>query len=43
MNFLANNLNPQPLWLWVLVTFLGGALVIIITFIILSKKYKNKK
>ncbi len=46
MNFLsllAENINPKPLWLWVLVVFLGGAIVITITFVLLSKKYKNKK
>ncbi len=43
MYFLTDNLNPQPLWLWILVTFLGGALVIAVIFIILSKKYKSKK
>lgn len=43
MNFLIDNINPKPLWLWVLVTFLGGAIVITTTFVLLSKKYKNKK
>ncbi len=46
MNFLSlftDNINPQPLWLWVLVTFIGGAIVITITFILLNKKYKSKK
>ena len=43
MNFLIDSINPKPLWLWVLVTFLGGAIVITTTFVLLSKKYKNKK
>jgi hypothetical protein len=43
MKFLTSSINPEPLCLWVLITFLGGALVITITFIILNKKYKNKK
>lgn len=41
--FLSENMNPEPLWLWVLLTFLGGAIIIALTFIFLSRKYKNKK
>lgn len=43
LNLLSENINPEPLWLWVLVTFLGGAIIITLTFIFLSRKYKNKK